>query len=208
MDIPLNLCPTAKPVKTVYDLPESDVIARTAKLGIISALAWDYADTILDISAQMRIQQTKKLCRAVREIRGEHDAYVRKSIPHRGIAEILSLAESFSDLCADHLNRLAYAVGADKTVAGLDREHMMLVKAVQMAMTANDAVRMFSDRFDRWLRAHGVNGNTVYPKEFRRLCILLPQFAGDCYNPRLPARKITATVLVNELERIEINIHD
>lgn len=52
--------------KTKEDLPH-DILARmVAKSCILGALAWDYADTVLDIAARMRIGKTKPLSRAVK----------------------------------------------------------------------------------------------------------------------------------------------
>lgn len=40
---------------------------------VIAELVWDYADTIIDLSITMRLKETKKLSRAIRELRRDYD---------------------------------------------------------------------------------------------------------------------------------------
>lgn len=40
---------------------------------VIAEVAWDYADTCIDLAILLRIQETKRLCRRIRELRREYD---------------------------------------------------------------------------------------------------------------------------------------
>ncbi len=45
---------------------------------VIAEVAWDYADTAIDIAILMRLSPTKKLCRCIRELRREYLGFKRK----------------------------------------------------------------------------------------------------------------------------------
>lgn len=40
---------------------------------VVAQLAWDYADTIVDVASMLKLHPTKKLCRAVRELKRQYD---------------------------------------------------------------------------------------------------------------------------------------
>lgn len=78
-------------------------------------------------------------------------------------------------------------------------------QAVQMAMTVIDAMRLYAARCDRWVGSFGVRGrHSMLHDFFPRLAMLLPEFAGDCYDPASPSRKATAAILEKELSNIEL----
>lgn len=61
--------------KTLLDIPHDVLAELAAKTYILVALCWDYVDTILDICAQMRTDDLKKLCRQIRQMRFEYDQH-------------------------------------------------------------------------------------------------------------------------------------
>lgn len=56
------------PPKTTKDLPQRPLARMATKLYLLGALAWDYADTVCNIAASLRICETKPASRAVREL--------------------------------------------------------------------------------------------------------------------------------------------
>lgn len=56
--------------KTIEDVPKDELLKMAALLFIIGRLAWDYADTVLDLASQMKLGgETKRISRTIREIR-------------------------------------------------------------------------------------------------------------------------------------------
>lgn len=203
---PATLCcfgPFTKP-KTKEDLPQEALAQMVAKTCVLGALAWDYADTVVNLASSMKIEKTKGLSRAVRQLYGEY-RWLRHNVIDSGHADKeKELAELFEDINAKAFSRLCQGlrleIGRD---TGLNEEYTMLVCAVQMAMTVIDAMRLLDAEYGRWMESQGVAGLTVIPPPFNRLAILLPEFAGDCYNPKSEARRITSRILYNEIGRVE-----
>lgn len=56
------------------EILDSETLMRFAYVPfVVAQLAWDYADTILNETCILRLHQTKKLCRAVRELKRRYD---------------------------------------------------------------------------------------------------------------------------------------
>lgn len=201
---PIDLFPRKK---TLDDLPQREFMRRGFKIFVLGALAWDYTDTVLNEAKRLNLpDETKKITRTIHELRKDFDSVHAQSITLRKDREReLEVALDFEDLCRAHLDKLVYGLNNDKIVADLVRGHKMLVNAVQQAMTVIDAMKLYAVRCDTWIRSHGVEGkNSMLPVHFIALAKLLPELAGDCYNADSEARRITARVLVKELERIEL----
>lgn len=115
------------------------------------------------------------------------------------------LALLFEEICQEHFTKLNYGISSDKSVAGLNKDYEMLIKAVQMAMTVIDTMKFYAAECDEWIRGHGVEAHSILSDHFIRLSMILPQFAGDSYNANIEARKLTAKILINEIKAIEIH---
>lgn len=192
--------------KTTRDIPQRPLARMAAKLYFLGALAWDYADTVCNVAASLHIKETKPLSRAVRELNRDYDRFRNRFLNGNDLEAETRLAILFEDVCQKHFTKLNYGVASDKSVNGLSRDYEMLVKAVQMAMTVIDTMKLYAAECDDWIRKQGVTDrHSILSDHFLRLAILLPQFAGDCYNPNSEARKITAKILNKELHLIDIH---
>lgn len=188
----------------VDDLPEDERAARVVKLGMLSSLAWDYIDTVLGISSKMRIEYLREVSRVIREIKREYDQSRSRVLYAESILKETELGLLFEDINKGAFSKLCQGLKTETgRIRDLDDDKSMLVCAVQMAMTLIDAVKLYAADFDRWMESHGVRGMTAMPPHLTLLAILLPQFAGDCYDARSQSRRITARVLFNEIRAIE-----
>ena len=66
---------------------------------VISQIAWIYTSKVLDYAAKHRIQVLKKLCRAVKHIRDEYIAMLRKDLDASHIAQVEREAQRIHDCC-------------------------------------------------------------------------------------------------------------
>ena len=193
--------------KTLKDLPQREFLIRGCKIFMIGRLAWDYTSTVLEVAATLNLpDETKKIARSIRELKMDYDRRHARSLTDAEISEESDLALKFEDFCQRHFDKLSLGLGNDKFVAGVKRDHKILIKAVQMALTVIDALKIYSAKYDSWIRDQGVHTgvNPTIPTHFIKLSKLLPLYAGDCYNPDSEARRITARILYNELEHIEL----
>lgn len=184
-------------------VPERDRLRIVTTVCVLGALAWDYAETVREIASQMRITATKALSRSVRQLRLDYDSRRRSVLDQAHLRREAELGELFGEICRDHFSRLCIGVASEKLVAGLSDDQMMLVKAVHEAVAVTDALRLYADEADRWIASYGVTGvHSVLPDHFRRLAVLLPEFAGDCYNRDSESRKLTARILLAEMKQV------
>lgn len=185
-------------------LPERQLMKMGAVICVLGSLAWDYAETCRDIAAQMGIPETRRLSRAVRELHEDYSRLHRASLSDADIKKETDLGLLFEQLCERHLRKLNHGIASEDRNASINDDYLMLVKAVQMAMAVMDAMRLYAAECDRWIMRHGVYAHSILPDHFKRLAVLLPEFAGDCYNKDSESRRITARALLNELKTIDI----
>lgn len=190
--------------KTVNDLPTHLIAVMGVKLYLLGSLAWDYAETVREVAITIGDTRTKRLCRAVRELHYDYDRTRQYLLDAEHIAAESKLALLFESICSPILNNLSSELSAESNVIGLNADYAVLVKAVQMALAVTGAMEVYARRCDQWLRRQGVKGHSILDDRFRRLSILIPGFAGDCYNAHSPARIKATTALVKELLALEL----
>lgn len=194
--------------KTIHDVPRNLLVRMSVKTYLLGALAWDYADTVLDIAAQMRIGgPTKKLSRSVRALRADYDRIRAKDLDDDFLKREWQLAETFENINKNHINKLCFGlVNEIHRDTRLDPDYVALVEAVQMAMTILDTMRLFARQCDEQIVKYYPGApHSILPNHFISLSILLPQFAGDCYSHHSQSRQITARILLNEINEIELD---
>ena len=195
------------PRKSLDDVPQLKLGYMAVKVYLIGALVWDYTDTVLDIAAQMRLGGgCKKLARAIREIHKDYDYIRSKDLNSNHVKREWELAELFEDINKETFSRLCNGlINEIRHDTNLDKDYETLVEAVQIAMTVLDALRLYADQCDKVIRKYYPNApHSILPDHFTKLAMLLPEYAGNCYNRNSEARYITARILLNEINKIEL----
>lgn len=199
-----------------YDsIPDSVTIPFAMRLFAMQNLTLQYVDTVTGFCVEKRIEGTKPLVRAVRELRLGIDRLYAGSF--KGEAGRLAKesearnAAEFEDNADALLTRLFYGLDTEVGRLGLKGDDKALVIAVHQALTIADVTRMYAREGDEMLRRYHVpvarTGCSMLPNEFLAIADLLPQFAGDCYKLS-PSRKITAKAMLNELRKHVIVMPD
>lgn len=200
----IDFLPETRP-KKLRDIPQKPLARMAVKLYLLGSLAWDYTDTVLDIAVRMRLDKTKPLCRAVHELRRRYDRFRESSLDQADIAKEKELGEQFEGLQRENITKLCYGLRNEIGTYGLDAENTYLVQAVQMAMTVIGAMKLYARECDEWIRSQGVKDrHSILSDHFTALEMLLPEFAGDCYDRNSESRRITAGIICNEIRRIDI----
>lgn len=192
-------------VRTAEDLPIKERVRMVVKTCLLGTLAWDYVDTVLNMAAQMRIQQTKEVSRLIRQIKREYDQYLSPTLHDSDIEHTKRLSELFEDINTKTFSRLCQGLKAEiGRIADLDSQNVYLVQAVQMVMTVIDTMKLYDKDCGEWMEANGVPNHTVIPSHFMRVATLIPQYAGDCYDPKSEARWLTAKILYKDIRNMEL----
>ncbi len=190
---------------TLDDVPQDELLHRSICLYLVGALVWDYTDTVLKLAGQMKISKTRRLSRAVRELRLDYDRVRAQDLDRDYIRREWELAEMFEDVNKDTFDSLCNGLLTEiRRDTALDDDNAILVEAVQIAMTMLDALRLYADQCDRFIRRHYPEAShSILPDHFRRLAILLPEYAGDCYDRYSNTRQLTARVLLDRINEIQ-----
>lgn len=193
---------------TFEAIPKTELFRRAVKIQLVAGLIWDYAETILDITSQMRLSHLKKLSRAVKELRRDYDYRMAQSLDREHIARSNELTELFETINQKHFSRLCQGLGVEmRSKDKLRPDFESLVMAVQMAMTVVDALQKFCADTDKFINRYFPKADdSILPPEIRRLAVLLPEFAGDSYDESSQSRTVTAGILLNEI--INIDLYD
>ncbi len=198
-----------------YDsIPDRLTIPFAYRLFAMQNLSLQYVDTVLDFCIEKRIDGTKRLVRAVRELRkGIDRLYARSFGDKEQLAKESETrnAARFEDNVDELLTRLFYGLDTEVGRLGLKGDSKALVIAVHQALTIADVTRMHAREGDEMLRRYHVpvarTGCTMLPDEYLAIADLLPQFAGDCYKLSR-SREITAKALLNALRKHVIVMPD
>lgn len=206
--IDLNLKVFSKPArKSLDDVPQKELAHMTVKLYLIGALAWDYTDTVLDIASQLRIGGAiKKLSRTVRELHRDYDRMRALDLDSEHVRQEWKLAELFESINKRHFTHLCNGLLTEiRRDNSLNKEYEALVEAVQIALTMLDAMKLYARQCDAFIRKYYPEApHSILPDHFMQLSVLLPEYAGDCYNSHSHTRELTARILLNEINRIEL----
>lgn len=192
--------------KTIEAVPDEVLVDMSTRLFALMNLTWDYVDTILDLCISLRITETKPLVRKIRELKREYDKFRCPSmgtVHERGEQETgLEIEEKLSV----DFDRLFNGVEHEVNKLDLNKEHKALVIATQQALTLMDAVKIYARRCDRKIASYDVwvCDCCMVQTDFMKLYPLIPQFAGDCYQPNLNARKLSAGIIANKLQELEL----
>lgn len=187
------------------DAPKPLLKSKTVLLLVIGELAWDYTGTVIDLAAQMKIKETRRVSRSIAEVRRDYDRFLFRSLDSAEQKRLRELAMQYEEVCQNHLTKLSYSLSNEESIRQCRESQRYLVVAVQMAMTVIDAMRLYVDDFDNFLHSHGLRGGSMSMGQFEKLFALVPLYAGDAYMPNLPSRKLTAKILFNELKQYEHN---
>lgn len=187
---------------SLNDVPKE----KLDKLYLVGALVWDHTETVLDIAAQMRISSCRKLSRTIRELRKNYDRIRSKDLDNAHIRREQELAEMFEEINKEVFTRLCNGLIMEiRHDTNLNNEYEILVESVQMAMTVLDALMLYAAQCDKFIRKYYPSApHSILPDHFRRLAILLPEYAGDCYDRHSQTRYVTARILLNEINKIEL----
>lgn len=113
---------------------------------VIAEVVWDYVDTILDLACVMRLQPTKRLCRAMRELRLDYDRSRAPFIDAKSREVETEHMIAFQDEFRAYFNKLWLAVKFNlrQRHGQLEENSEMLVCSVHMAMVCFKALRKFT----------------------------------------------------------------
>lgn len=150
---------------------------------VIAEVAWDYADSCRDMAIIMRLHPTKKLCRAIRELRLEYDRKRSRFIDqaHRDIEteQMINFQEDYKSYFSQLNINIQGQVNAEHP--GLDTESRLLISGAYSCAVVLRALFRYAGIMERRIAdILGIKAiGSIIIKELRQLEQLIIQFAGE-----------------------------
>lgn len=180
---------------------------------VVAQLAWDYADTIIDIATLLRLHPTKKLCRAIRELKRRYDnvrdEYTNYAHRSSEIDNMYVFEDGVSDLFSLYLKNIEFDLKIE--YPDLDKEYRGYLLAIYQCHIVLQSIYRYAEM--QKAKIEKIVGHTigdVLPTELRRLDILVMAFVGDKpVSPKFASQQKTyAQCLANRMTLIELNDTD
>lgn len=192
--------------KTIEAVPLEVQLRLSFKLFALMNLAWDYVDTLCDLCIAEKLSETKPLVRRIRELKRDYDKFRWRSMDKDSVNQEEERGLYIEDQLKGDLKKLQYGLENDIAKLDLTPRSFNLVLATQQALTLMDAVKDYARRCDKVIASYNVwiSDCCLVLPQFLALFNLVPQFAGDCYQSNLNARKLSAGIIANKLQLMEV----
>lgn len=162
---------------------DKDTLFRVAYVPfVIAELVWDYADTIISISAGLRLYETRSLARKIRALRVDYDRWRSEFIDEAHHRSELDNMIVFEDCVDDIFALFVTGLRADLRTQypELKPEHLNLLVAVYQCSTLLRGLYLYADRI-RAKIARKLNKRIadILPSQVRALAPLVAAYSGD-----------------------------
>lgn len=131
-------------------VPDEWLVAASTPLYAFCALTWDWAETIIEVSAAER-RDNKKVCREIRALRAGYDKFRVCVVGSELSRKEMEVAEYIDDITGDILRRFGKSASLRLSEAGAPKADLYLHTAVLQTLTALKAVGDYADHLDREL---------------------------------------------------------
>jgi hypothetical protein len=193
-----------KTQEKLYEIPNNIFVKWNLRLWSLMELAWQYIETICDLSAIMKLDELKKATQQLRLCRKQYNSYVWQGKINSNINRI---AEETENRCQKPLRELCKVLNADADEQGLEGNFKLLLVAVHQALAVADAAFMYEHQCERQMREkYGIKilpDDSMIRTEFICAKGLLEFYGGDCYH-EIPSREYYSKKICNMVNLVKI----
>lgn len=120
---------------------------------IVIEVAWHYASIVLDNAAILKIEETKKLCRAMKFARKAYLVMCKKDLDYNHIKRLNIIKDDFIQKCASDLNVIWFSVSNElkknyKTIEYIDE----IRTNAYMSLLMMDVLDLHNKRMDKLIK--------------------------------------------------------
>lgn len=176
---------------------------------VIGELAWDYADTIMDLVCIMRLSATRKLCRAIRNIRADfkkyHNTYIDEQHSESELKNMYVFEEGVKDIFKTYLLNLK--LDLRKEHPDLSAESVDYLTAVYQCLLVLKSLFLYADRQrSKVAKIVGHPIGDIIPKHLHILADLVAEFVGDSPASKTfeKLQKTYIEIIANQIALIEL----
>ena len=159
---------------------------------------WDYIDTLMDLARIIGNKETRRLSRALRQIRADYDYKRAKTLDWEHRQRIAKHAQQFIEE-SDPLNWAWKVIHSEYKRKNPDLlpEWVMFIAQADLVCAMFAALTRYARHFDPMITAKaGRKLHTILPNEVRRMQILIPEYLGGMPHTRI--RRLVDAVLFKD----------
>lgn len=152
---------------------------------LVMHVFYDNVETVTDLARQMRIEPLKKVSRAIKALRAEHDYQNKKYLDWDTQQATREHTEYFMDIFYEELDTeyqlLKWMVSRERKL--LDDNWRLFIASVYMSMVIFKALKEFCKEVDRFidkLKGEGHHYHSIIPDYVPATFDLLKECLGDC----------------------------
>lgn len=192
------------------ELLDKETLFRVAYVPfVIAELVWDYADTVISISAGLRLYEARVLARKIRVLRADYDHWRSTIIDEAHHQSELDNMLVFEDCVGDTMALFVTVLRAEfrKQYPKLLPEHLNMLVAVYQCSTLLSALFIYAGHVrEKIMRITGVRIADVLPVYIRALAPLVDAYAGNKpVSPEfIPTLKRYAETFAAYMGRVEL----
>lgn len=150
---------------------------------VISDVFFDYVDTVLDLTAQLRITELKKVSRVIKELKKDYDYYKQRHLDFNNRQQEALHRDMMLDGFYDDFNNeyLLVKFKVSNERKSLVNEYKQFLSCVYMALIIFDTLKQYCFEADKVIESYwGECLNSILTKQAVKTAELLWQYTGDC----------------------------
>lgn len=180
-----------------------------AKLYLLANLSWGYVDTVCSMCIGMRLDETKKLVREIRNLKREYDLFRAPTMGDKETRQEEEMGVWFEESFLNDFNSLFNQMNLESGRTLSDDLQKMYLVSLHQALTIIEAVKKFALYGDERLKEHGVwtCPYCMLQREFLLMHDVLKKFPSAKEERFNPLRERSASILVNRLHQIEVSVN-
>lgn len=194
----------------INNLPLTLMRDLGAKLYLLANLSWGYVETVCGMCIEMRLEETKKLVREIRNLKREYDRFRAPTMGDIETRQEEEMGVWFEELFLNDFNTLYNQIDMESGRTFHDRQQRMYVVSIHQALTLIEAVKKFALYGDEKIKQHGAwtCPYCMLQKEYLLMHDVLKKFPSAKDERFKPLRERSASILVNRLHQIEVSVNE
>lgn len=190
----------------VNKLPPKLMMEIGAKLYLLMNLTWGYVDTILDLCREMRLSETKKLAREIKELKRGYDQFRSSSMGDLETAQEEEMGVWFEEIFSKDFKKLFASIDMESGRIAESKEQKILYVSVHQCLTLIEAVKVYARFCDGRIKEHGAwtCDYCMVQTEFLKMHTIIKKYPS-AMDPRfVPLREVSAKILANRLHQTDV----
>lgn len=196
--------------KRIDALPNDVMLDCGAKLYPLMNLSWGYVETVVGLCRELRLEETKKLGREIKELKRNYDQFRQSEMGDRETMQEEESGAWIEETFGVDFDRLFVSIDIEASKVCSEKGHRQLCVAVHQALTLIEAVVAYARKCDARIRAAGawVCDCCMVQSAYLKMIPVLRRYPTAKDERFKGLREMSARILANRLDEIEVSVKE